>query len=328
MKKLIKFLAIVIPNLLFSQVNGGIRLYISSNTVNYENIIAFSDQTTDLADNCCDAVSIGQSSALYTAIGQTEYIINSFSQLTDDRWIPIGVRCPSQEFEIGVNLIIQNEIPCMVWDSLTNELYEMPHQFSGPVNSEQRFKIFFEYPLSVSVINICDTTQVVINDDNTIGEYTLLYSGTTSIINSDTIYLSQNGQYELQVQGDTIDESVDFTVENITNEYTQSLNIPLTSVPIIDPVIVPTLELNYNPEQIIWNFGDGTFAYDDINPVHIYTEPGLYNLSCTIISEDGCQKVLNSLISVYLINSLDPIIKKTSKYQFYYGLDGRLMKKM
>jgi hypothetical protein len=327
MKKLITFLAVLIPNLLFSQVNGGIRLYISSNTVNYENIIFFSDQATDLADNCCDAISFGQSDPLYTTIGTNEYIINSFSQLNDDRFIPIGVRCPSQEFEIGVNLIIESEITCMIWDSLTNELYEMPHQFNGPVNSEQRFKIFFEYPLSVSVSNNCDTTQVVINDDQTVGEYSLLYNGLISTIESDTIYLLENGVYELQLQGDTINESVQFNVENVSNDYVTNLNIPLTSVPTIDPIIIPTLELNYNPDQIIWNFGDGTFVYDDINPVHYYNSPGLYSLSCTIIV-DGCQKVLNSLITVYIIGGFEPIIKKSSKYPLYYGLDGRLMKKM
>jgi len=328
MKKLIIFLAII-PNLLLSQVSGGIRLRLNSEAVNYETIIYFDSLSTDLVDNCCDAISFGQSDPLYTFIGQSEYIINTFSQLTDDRWIPIGVRCPSETFEIETNLILGTQIKHKILDVTTGQIYELPHQFNGPVNSGQRFKIFFEYPLQVSVSNGCDTSVVSINNDTTIGEYTLLYNGTSTTINSDTLYLFQNGQYELQLQGDTIDESISFVVENVSNDYSATLSIPLTSVPDVDPVIIPTIELNYNPTQIIWNFGDGTFVYDDINPVHYYTSPGLYNLTCTVISTDGCQKIFNSLITVYIIGGIEPIIKRVdSKYPFYYGLDGRLMKKI
>ena len=326
MKQLITLL-ILIPNLLYSQVNGGIRLYLSSNTTNYETIIVFNESSTDLADNCCDAISFGQSGYLYTNIGQTEYVINSFSQLNSDRWIPIGVRCPSQTFEIGINLIIGDTIHCMIWDSLTGQLYTFPHQFTGPTNGNTRFKIFFEYPLSISLNNQCGYTQVIINDDESIGDYTLLYNGSESEIQEDTINLYSNGEYEIVLSGDTIYESIIFNIQNISNDYQSILSIPLTILSILDPGIIPTVQSNYIPSQIIWSFGDGTFSYDDTNPVHYYSETGIYTLTCTIISSDGCSEVLTSVISVYSIDGFEPIIKKSKNYPYTYGIDGKLLKK-
>jgi hypothetical protein len=329
MKQLIIFLTILVPNLVLSQINGGIHLYLSVNSINQQTTIIYFDQSsTDSADNCCDAIDFGGGAEIYTMIGNQDYIINSYSSLSDDKWIPLGVRWSYPvEFEIGIFETLGQPISCLLYDSFENQIYQLPHQFSGPIVSESRFKVFFEYPLNLMINNQCGLTQVIIDDDTTVGTYTLLHNGVESDVTLDTLNLYSNGFYELSLNGDTIDEFVGFNIQNLTNEYQSILNIPWTQVPIIDAYIIPEVQSNYNPEQIIWDFGDGNFSYDDANPVHQYTEPGIYTLTCTIISSDGCIEILTSTITVFVINGCEPLIKKDKKYLYSYGIDGKLLKK-
>lgn len=60
---------------------------------------------------------------------------------------------------------------------------------------------------------------------------------------------------------------------------------------------------DYDTSQ--WNFGDGTDS-DEENPVHTYTEPGVYNVSLTVTGPDGHDTVLrSSLITVYTPSTAD-----------------------
>ena len=322
MKKLILFLAILIPTISYSQIT---RFYLDSETNAYQTIIAFSDSTTDGVDNCCDAYD-WPNAPIWTRIGNLRYVINSFSQITDDRWIPLGIRCESETFEIGIDQVIGDTIRCLIWDSLTNEIYNLPHTFNTPTNGDSRFKIFFEYPLNVRTNNLCDSTQIIIDDDYSIGQLTMINNGITTNIDSDTFYLKSNGNYTLTLQGDTITEVVTFMVDNINNEQITELIVPLTQVPITDPVIVPILDLNYTPSEIIWDFGDGTTLYNDINPVHEYTQPGVYTLSVIVISQTGCARYLVEFISVYSINGIIPVVNpKKRKSSYKYDLSGRII---
>jgi PKD repeat protein len=324
MKKIFIFLLLLSPLLTISQVT---KFYLNSTTTAYETIIAFSDSTSDGLDICCDAVSFGNFSPIWTSIGQQQYVINSFSKLDNDKFIPLGIRCPSETFEIGINQVIGDTIQCMIWDSMTGQLYDLPHQFSTPTNGDTRFKIFFERPLEIIINDFCDNTQVIIDDDTTIGYYTLTHNGIVQSVESDTIYIDSNGSYQLELTGDTIYEQVTFNIQNINSDYNASLIVPLTEVPVYDAVIVPVLQLNYTPYEIIWDFGDGSIIYNDINPVHEYNQPGVYNLLVTIISQNGCILNLNSIITVYSINGILPV-KATSKgYPYFYDLSGRLIKK-
>lgn len=42
----------------------------------------------------------------------------------------------------------------------------------------------------------------------------------------------------------------------------------------------------YNPTSWTWDFGDGGNSFDQ-NPVHTYTQPGLYNVSLTVTDDNG-----------------------------------------
>lgn len=61
-----------------------------------------------------------------------------------------------------------------------------------------------------------------------------------------------------------------------------------------DPVVTRT-----------WNFGDGTTASDP-DPAHIYQQPGLYAVSQSVTTQQGCSKTVTDTIRVY--RTPDPYI--------------------
>jgi PKD repeat protein len=46
-----------------------------------------------------------------------------------------------------------------------------------------------------------------------------------------------------------------------------------------------------------WDFGDGNTS-DEPNPIHTYTEPGNYDVTLTIVTEDGCTSVANQHVCI------------------------------
>ena len=50
---------------------------------------------------------------------------------------------------------------------------------------------------------------------------------------------------------------------------------------------VPEITISVNTEpELFWDFGDGTFS-SEVEPEHVYTEPGIYNVTLTISNEFG-----------------------------------------
>ena len=50
-------------------------------------------------------------------------------------------------------------------------------------------------------------------------------------------------------------------------------------------------------EEWDWDFGDG-YTSDEQNPTHIFQYPGAYNVVLKILTEDGCEKTTNMMITV------------------------------
>jgi hypothetical protein len=111
--------------------------------------------------------------------------------------------------------------------------------------------------------------------------------------------------------------------------FNDELVVPYVLLPIQDPYIIPTL-IGASPyDEISWNFGDGTpIIYNDVNPVHGYTQAGMYILELTIV-RDGCSKTLQQMITIYNplgIQQIYPIIPSYKQSQYYYGIDGKLIR--
>ena len=66
--------------------------------------------------------------------------------------------------------------------------------------------------------------------------------------------------------------------------------------------------------------------YDDINPVHYYSEVGQYILSVTVTS-GNCSKTIQEVITIDNVFGFPNININNKTYPYYYGIDGRLFKR-
>jgi gliding motility-associated-like protein len=56
----------------------------------------------------------------------------------------------------------------------------------------------------------------------------------------------------------------------------------------------------------IWDFGDGTSTSSDTDPIHMYQQPGLYSVSQSVTTQQGCTKTIADTIRVF--RTPDPYI--------------------
>jgi hypothetical protein len=339
MKNLLTILLIITCLFGYGQSDGKyIRLYINKPNVwnGSSTIIIFSDSCTDGLDQCCDASTIFGlqcDDCITTNIGDQPYVFNCFPNLTEDKIIPLNINIAPDTgtFVIGQDFIL-GEIPqYRLLDTQYPGYHQMPYICQGPV-SNGRFSIFFEYPLNVDVVGGCEQGYVVINNDQSSAPYELTpYNDPNTYYelppNTDTIFNLPNGDYLLTLN-DTIFEQVQFGVSNTIFE--DELVVPYTLLTIQDPYIIPYLVPAQSYDEISWDFGDGTpILYNDVNPVHGYTETGIFILKITII-RNGCSKTIQEVITIYnplSIQPIYPIIPNDKHTQYYYGIDGKLIRK-
>ena len=336
MKKLILFLSILIPNVILSQSDVEyIKAYVEKPELLYTStVISFSDSCTEESDNCCDAVTFGPAplNTVTTTIGNNSYYFNCFPKSTQDRIIPLNINISPDTglFIIGVDLDFGDLIYVLL-DTQNPGYHQMPYICQGPVSND-RFSMFFEYPLTVDVVGGCEEGYVIINNDQSSASYELTpyndpNTSYTFPPNTDTIFGLPNGDYLLTLN-DTIIEQVQFSVANTI--FDDELVVPYTLLTIQDSYIIPYLIPAQSYDEISWDFGDGTpILYNDVNPVHGYTETGIFILKITII-RNGCSKTIQEVITIYNplgIQNIYPIIPSSKKNQYYYGIDGKLIRK-
>jgi hypothetical protein len=329
MKHFLSVLVLLISTACYSQ--GGIRLFFSKpNQFSKQTIIVFTDSTTDQADNCCDAPRlVGSDEGVWTYIGTAEYSINAFGYLTEDKLIPLGTSAfpDTGTFIIGVDLIIGDTLPFVLLDNIVPGYHTLPYTFQGPVSN--RFSLLFERPIQIETVNGCDEGYVVIDNDEPSTPYYLTNSSGQTLYlptYTDTIYNLSSGNYTLSVY-DSIPETVSFLVENTVIDAV--LNIPYTTVYLGDSYVTPVLNIYSAYDYIEWDFGDGNFAQNDINPVHYYSQAGIYTLKA-IVEFGECSKIFETQITVNDALGITPNYRDFPKYRpatFYYAIDGKLVKR-
>ena len=304
MKKLLTILLTITCLFGYGQSDAKyIRVYIEKPELLYKNcVIIFSESCTDGLDWDYDAIQFGGPlNSITTTIGNTSYVFNCFSNITEDKIIPLNINISPDTglFIIGLDLSVGNLV-CRLLDTQYPGYHQMPYICQGPV-SNGRFSMFFEYPLTVDVVGGCEEGYVVINNDQSSAPYELTpYNDPTTYYelppNTDTIFNLPNGDYLLTLN-DTIFEQVQFGVSNTIFE--DELVVPYTLLTIQDPYIIPYLIPAQSYDEISWDFGDGTpILYNDVNPVHGYTETGIFILKITI-TRDGCSKTIQEVITIY-----------------------------
>jgi hypothetical protein len=329
MKKFLSILLLLINITCYSQ-SGGVRVYLEKPNLLYRGaIIYFSDTCTDGFDQFNDAILFGSDlNNIWTTIGTNKYVVNTFGPLVEDRNIPIGAYIfpDTGLFIIGIDQTYGGVIPYALLDNQVPGYHSMPYYCQGPVSNE-RFSIHFEKPMEIEVISDCEFGYVVIDNDEPNVAYTLTSEFGVSYLPpyTDTIFDLPSGDYTLSLY-DSITEQVTFSIDNTVLDAT--LYIPYTHLYIGDSYVTPILNI-YSPyNDILWDFGDGTTLYNDINPVHYYNQAGVYTLRA-IVSEGQCSRIFESQIIVELIGGFTQINKPVYRpTNSFYAIDGKLIKKL
>ncbi|HRS58417.1 MAG TPA: PKD domain-containing protein [Bacteroidia bacterium] len=123
---------------------------------------------------------------------------------------------------------------------------------------------------------------------------------TTNVPNPSYLYLNP-GKYLVSLKVTNGSSCVDsmaryITVEQLTAGF-------LTSLPLYSckpPLTVSFVNQSVNAVKYIWDFGDGDSSTDK-NPVHVYTTPGVFTPSLTVIGAGGCVKTVISDKNVEII---------------------------
>lgn len=122
-------------------------------------------------------------------------------------------------------------------------------------------------------------------------------------------------------------ENIDFTVLGADNSvYTNELT-PVTAVPWpnrFEELAFPNIPINYSPENIIWDFGDGT-KYTGISASHVYQWPGSYEISLIIINDSG-EPVTST--TTYTISAVDMVPTQMEWIDEYNAIDIQTGKKI
>lgn len=276
MKNFILLLTLLISNSISSQ--DGVRVYIQKYDLLYrQTAIIFSETTTDDVDICCDAILFGGSTLNYiwTYNGQTPYLINSFSPLIEDRIINLGSNFSPDtgSFIIGIDQVYGDTIPVKLIDSFVPGLHEMPYVCQAPVSND-RFKLYFEYPINIEAISGCGDGMLIIDNDNDSNYVLTILEDTVGIFpaNTDTIFNLYSGSYNLNIMGENI--NYPFTIDNYLTEsfiQTSANNVWLNDS------YIEFIFISDDPiSGVDWNFGDGNFINNDYNPVHNYTQQKFY----------------------------------------------------
>lgn len=330
-------LLLLIPTFIYSQtsIEVGYKLRLTKNNIwSYETIVAFDSIATDGPDNCCDAPTFGGPSSflsIYTKIGNQFYLFNYFSKLTTERSVDLySFSNPDTgNFVLDVVDSVGYETTILsVSDSLfPDQRFNFPYICQGPVTG-QRFTLHTTAPVKINVTNGCESDSggtVLIHNPNQMWTNELIRNGEIIDYDIDSIISNlSSGTYQYKWYNQTSYQIINFEVNN--NPFDFDLILPFNYLLIQDPGIIPEVLITGDYDQIVWDFGDGSLRYDDINPVHYYSEVGQYILSVTVTSGE-CSKTVQEVITIDNVFGFPNIKLKNNDYLFYYGLDGRLHRK-
>lgn len=295
---------------------GRIWLSVNDNQNKYnETLIAFKDDATDGFDQSYDAAKLKSPSgvSLYSKIGNEDFAIQAMAELTTDKLVPLGIETNNsgaqtlalkntENLDPTVQIILE-DTKTGVFHNMKSGVYNYTFDASNDVN---RFRLHLK-----PAVQVTTTAESCVQNDATI------------TINSPS---ATTWNYQVKnAQNMTVSFGEDFSgIKQIPHlaggNYSVFLNnnfgveviIPV-SIAAGSPVSVQatvssnTVEANTGvvnfaaqvngATDYTWNFGDGTLVSGTLNPSHVYTAPGTYEVTF-IASNAFCMETITFTIVV------------------------------
>ena len=120
---------------------------------------------------------------------------------------------------------------------------------------------------------------------------------------------------------DTGDNIITLIVENLDNSCkdTFEYNVEIFANPVVDFTLTDEVCLgdsalfidnsSNNIDVWLYNFGDGFGSSGNQDPIYIYSEPGVFNVSLEIVSDVGCEASTNKDIYIHNLPTVDFLIE-------------------
>lgn len=300
--------------------NGSINLDVIANSPPLTYAWSNGDNTEDI--NNVEAgtytVSItdanGCSLTLLSVIDEPEQVVASVSS---DPWICIGeianLTAAATGGTPGYTYIWsngQNGSTINVNPNGTTEFSVQAQDLNGCMSNTEEVTVNVYFPISVNVslndATICLGDEIVLNAIATGGNgnytYTLLNSGTT-IIPPYSYFPNETNTYTI-VASDDCGSPTDQASANVTVYQLPPVSFMPDTINGCQPLTVNFIENSPNLNQTYnWDFGDND-SYNSStskNPQHVYDESGIFTVSLTVTSAEGCKnsQVVDDLITVY-----------------------------
>jgi gliding motility-associated-like protein len=183
-------------------------------------------------------------------------------------------------------VVAQNAFGCTDTANFTVVVHDVPIADFDVLD-----KTSCEVPFQVTPVNLSQGALV----------YNWVFgNGSTSNQFEPTATYTQSGSYNMVLMAYNQFGCGDTTVQTIiVHPIPEALFVPDTTIGCEDLTISFTNN-STNSNAYLWNFGDGA-SIQAPNPIHTYTEPGIYTVSLIVSNPQGC---LDTLIQTNLIQVL------------------------
>lgn len=304
----------------FFEDNGIERLWVSVTTAQNdynETLLGFRNDATDEVDNQYDAAKFraNQNISLYSLIGDNGYAIQALPSLGSDKVVQLGIEAAvngSHTFRLKktdnldetVQIILEDTKKGVFQNLRSNPVYPYDYDKATDV---KRFRLHFKPGVEIQTsTESCAQNDgaITINSPSATSSHLVIRDASGEVIAENENFSGflnvpnlPAGSYLVKLDN-SFGMHVQQTVE-IKGGSPVSAQIVASSKEVIASQDFIEMKANVNGtySDITWNFGDGTIITGTSNPLHMYTEPGVYTVSL-IVSNANCMDVKETQITV------------------------------
>lgn len=304
----------------FFESNSVERFWVSVSTAQddyNETLIGFRQDASDSVDTQFDALKMraNQNIAMYSMIGDDQYVIQALATLTTDKVIQLGIDAAvsgQQTFRLqkSDNLnesmqIILEDVKKGVFQNLrSNPVYQ--YQFE-PTTDSKRFRLHLKPGVEIQT-----STESCVQNDGAITINSPSSSTCKLVVRNqagEVVSSKENFSGFMNIGGLAsglytvkMDNAFGMNVQQVVeikggSPVKASISVSKQKLEASKEFAEFSATITGEHADITWNFGDGAIVTGITNPVHMYTEPGIYTVSL-IVSNANCMDVKELQITV------------------------------
>lgn len=206
-------------------------------------------------------------------------------------------------FGDGGSSTLQHPLHTFTTEPMTDVIYQA-RDINGCVKTITKPNIELMKPgVMLSDTAGCNPLTVIFTDtsQHVVSWFWNFGDGTTDTLSSPSHTYLQNGVFDVSVIIESDYGCIDtLQLDSAVRIYSPLANFSLTGNDGCAPVSVSFADSSVDAADYLWDFGDGSSSVLQ-NPQHIYTIPGIYNVSLTVTNTGGCSNTKTIQQAVYVL---------------------------